>query len=130
MKHSVFVYGTLRRGERNHHLLEQATFVKQTIAQPFNLFSVGRFPYILKSNTLTDRIIVELFYIDSEILEKLDALEDYYGKGDPRNLYERILIQDGNGHEGWIYVFCDHKLPVYRPNAWLIPHGDWTKRDL
>lgn len=125
---SVFVYGTLRRGERNHRLLENTRYVSELDLPGFQLFTLGRFPFILPDESGQSIIRVEHFMVSPGVLAQLDRLEDYYGPSHPDNLYDRITASSPAGASGWLYVFSEQKLPIYRRSARLLEHGDWTRR--
>ena len=67
-------------------------------------------------------------------LRILDELEDYYGPGDPRNEYERIVVAavDGKGaeHHAYMYVYTNEQENWLSHNAVHLPGGDWLHREL
>ena len=99
-KNYVFVYGTLRKGYWNHHILENSRFIGLAITKDkYSLFADG-IPYVVKI-PLT-QIKGEVYEVDSDTLERLDALE-----GHP-NFYKRELIDvilDGKTIKAWIYFY-------------------------
>ncbi len=112
--HLVFVYGTLKRGGCNHHLLQGAEPLGSHRTAPrFTLYDLGRYPGVRPGGR--SAIHGELYRVDTETLARLDLLEDY-----PR-LYDRVLIPTSQG-QAWIYLLnrrCE------RPQ---IPGGRWEIR--
>jgi len=122
----VFVYGTLRKEERNSYLLKDAVFERLLQLKGFEMYSLGSYPFILPSSS-EKIIIAESYLVDEIILEKLDLLEEYFGEGHPDNRYDRIDVRDELGRSGSIYVFSPLKWPSYKTKAKLLPSGDWKK---
>lgn len=95
MSRGIFVYGTLRMGECNHHLLRP--FLREAtpaIARGMALYPVTpRYPGMVEG---TGSVVGEYVVIEPdrwlEALAVLDRLEDYAGPGDPANEYDRRLI--------------------------------------
>ncbi|EXJ15740.1 gamma-glutamylcyclotransferase family protein [Imhoffiella purpurea] len=112
MHHRVFVYGTLLRGDVNHHLLEGAEFLGPHRTAPcFGLYLLGAYPGIARGGTTAVR--GEVFRVDGAGLRRLDHLEDY-----PR-LYDRQRIPTPYGW-AWIYLYRGSL-----ENRPLIRGGDW-----
>ena len=79
--HRVFVYGTLKRGLHNHVLLERAraSFVgaARTTRPSFAmLLADAGYPYVVKTTTDARAIDGEVYVVDDDTLERLDALEE------------------------------------------------------
>jgi gamma-glutamylcyclotransferase (GGCT)/AIG2-like uncharacterized protein YtfP len=112
VRHRVFVYGTLRRGEVNHRLLEGAEFLGAHRTAPcFKLFLLGAYPGLTRGGA--SAIAGEVYAVDSACLRRLDRLEEY-----PR-LYDRQLIPTPFGR-AWIYLYRGRL--EGRP---VIQGGDW-----
>jgi len=97
MEHRVFVYGTLLRGEVNHHLLTAARFLGEHRTEPrFTLLVLGAYPgLVARGDTAVQG---EVYAVDAAGLRRLDQLEDY-----PR-LYDRRLIPTDHG-SAWVYLY-------------------------
>jgi gamma-glutamylcyclotransferase (GGCT)/AIG2-like uncharacterized protein YtfP len=94
----VFVYGTLRKGECNHHLLEHSEYLGLYETEPnYALFNVGSYPGVTEGNS---RVIGEVYRIDGTVLEQLDLLEDVPIE------YVRETIDTPYGN-AWIYIYSD-----------------------
>ncbi len=111
----VFVYGTLRRGQRYHRLLEGARFLgMHRTADRYTMVHLGAYPGVIGGGR--QAIVGEVYQIDPAMLARLDRLEDC-----PRE-YRRQLIVTPYGY-AWIYLFRGR--PGSRPQ---IPSGDWLAR--
>ena len=86
--HRVFVYGSLKRGLDNHHLLNTAVFAgKASTAASFRMMD-GPYPVLRHSDTDGWRVSGELYEVDDLTLKALDDLE-----GVDEHLYDRIEIE-------------------------------------
>jgi gamma-glutamylcyclotransferase (GGCT)/AIG2-like uncharacterized protein YtfP len=80
--HRVFVYGTLRRGHRNHCLLEKSAFVGEAATlRPYWMVATGAFPVVLDAVPADFgfpplAVAGEIYHVDDATLEQLDRLED------------------------------------------------------
>lgn len=112
MRHQVFVYGTLLRGEVNHHRLTGAEFLGGCRTEPcFTLFNLGAYPGLARGGRTA--ITGEVYRVDGAGLRHLDRLEDY-----PR-LYDRQLIATPFGR-AWVYLYRGDLggRPVIRGGDW------------
>lgn len=115
LSHRVLVYGTLRQGESNHHLLSDSQFLGNVVTQAhFQLFDLGPYPAAIKGE---QSLIAEVYLVADETMRKLDILEDY------PNEYERELVTTPHGL-AWIYLYQNKDLLKKE-----ISSGDWCKRD-
>jgi len=109
---AVFVYGTLRRGEANHHWLGNAPLLGQhRTAARYTLLDLGPYPAAIATGNTA--IVGELYGLDNGLLARLDELEDY-----PRE-YTRARIPVPQG-SAWMYLY---RLPP--ADAVIILGGDW-----
>lgn len=113
-QHKVFVYGTLMRGESNHHLLRQARFFGPARTPPgYRLFTAGTYPVLCPGGR--HAIAGEVYGITQQELILLDELEEY-----PR-FYQRRFIGTPFG-PAWIY-YQNHP-PT---GAQLLASGSWRR---
>ncbi|XP_045481657.1 putative gamma-glutamylcyclotransferase CG2811 isoform X2 [Harmonia axyridis] len=108
--HKVFVYGTLKTGEPNHHvfkgnmegryklLCDAATVEKY----PLIIGTKYNIPFLLQEPGTGHNVKGELYEVDDKVLTVLDELEDH------PNFYVReevdvISSKDSNIHKAWIY---------------------------
>lgn len=114
MQHLVFVYGTLRKGECNHHFLENSQFLGGCqSAQDYRLYDLGAYPAVSAGN---QAINGEVYLIDEVTLQALDKLEDVPVE------YRRETIETPFG-QAWIYLYQDSSKLVQE-----IESGDWCQR--
>jgi gamma-glutamylcyclotransferase (GGCT)/AIG2-like uncharacterized protein YtfP len=93
----VFVYGTLRREQVNHHLLEAARFCGHHTTGPwYKMVNLGSYPGVVKRGRT--RIQGEVYEVGPETMAMLDRLEGY------PTLYTRELIPTPWGR-AWIYLY-------------------------
>ncbi|XP_022224544.2 putative gamma-glutamylcyclotransferase CG2811 isoform X2 [Drosophila obscura] len=110
MSARVFVYGTLKSGEPNHHWLTkkengQARFLgRGTTAVKFPLVVGTRYniPFLLARPGDGHNIQGEIYEVDEAMFSKLDQLEDY------PNYYDReqqtIRTEVDGPMECWLYL--------------------------
>lgn len=91
----LFVYGTLKKGEKNHHRLDGSDFLKQEKLFGFKR-SEGIGPAIMPGGE-DDLVEGELYQVDSEVLDKIDEYE-----GDE---YIRELVELDDGSEAYAYIY-------------------------
>lgn len=85
---NVFVYGTLKRGYRNHHHLAGQKFLGEArTAAGYTLYSMGNHPGMVRSTDASHDVAGELWEVDDDCLVRLDILE-----GVGKKLYERVSI--------------------------------------
>ncbi|MCG6873394.1 MAG: gamma-glutamylcyclotransferase [Gammaproteobacteria bacterium] len=110
----VFVYGTLRKGEKNHHWLSGARWLGDWRTPPrYALMDLGGYPGVRPGGRTAIR--GEVYRLGPGILRQLDRLEAAPVE------YRRILIRSPWG-PAWIYL---HRGDVRgRP----LPGGDWLRR--
>ncbi|MES9821043.1 MAG: gamma-glutamylcyclotransferase family protein [Candidatus Thiodiazotropha sp.] len=108
----VFVYGTLRQGEVNHHLLSGAEFCGEHMTRPqYRMLNLGAYPGVVDGGSTA--IVGEIYRIDKKQFVHLDRLEAY------PVLYNRKLIPTRWGR-AWIYLYRGNRSA--RP---VIPSGNW-----
>lgn len=96
----VFVYGSLKRGFHNHHLLETSELLGEaTSCDRFVMWGAG-FPF-LASKSRGHRVAGELYLVDLETLQCLDHLE-----GHPRfyRRQSRLFRTGRTRRRAWIYL--------------------------
>jgi gamma-glutamylcyclotransferase (GGCT)/AIG2-like uncharacterized protein YtfP len=113
----VFVYGTLRRGYGNHHLLEEGARLLDTArtAQAYALYAL-EIPFAIKAQAVSP-LRGELYAVDDACLARLDELEEHPA------WYRRELVEvvtdHGDNHLAWLYFYPE-------PRGGLVPSGDYA----
>jgi gamma-glutamylcyclotransferase (GGCT)/AIG2-like uncharacterized protein YtfP/cation transport regulator ChaC len=118
--HKLFVYGTLRGGESNHGLLGAPHCVSLLAQVSGFMVDTGfGYPAMIEGS---GKVCGEIYEIDEETLLRIDALEAYYGPGDPRNLYERVETA-AYTDQGEVKVMTYVSSRFSYDSS--IPYGDW-----
>jgi gamma-glutamylcyclotransferase (GGCT)/AIG2-like uncharacterized protein YtfP len=114
---TVFVYGTLMNGERNHRVLAGAEHLgaARTVAR-FKMFDLGSYPGIIAGGRTS--ISGELYRVDAATLAKVDRLE-----GHP-DIYRRtpIELEGGGSAEAYVLRTTEGR------RVTEIPSGNWRER--
>ena len=96
----IFVYGTLKKGKRAHHLLSGAKLIGSGIVRGYDMYIVSDYPGIVKGE---GTVKGEVYEVDEDILKKLDEYE-----GVPL-LYTRIedtvKLENGRQLRANIYLY-------------------------
>lgn len=90
--HRVFVYGTLKRGEPNHSLIQDtkngyAKFLgigRTMTPYPLVIATKYNIPFLLRKSGIGNLVFGEIYDVDTAMLKKLDELEEHPA------LYERF----------------------------------------
>jgi gamma-glutamylcyclotransferase (GGCT)/AIG2-like uncharacterized protein YtfP len=108
-------YGSLRRGLHNYQRFESHLHYQFSCwLKGYQLYSFGEFPFAIKTHRDEDKILVEVFEIaHEEIQRQIDDLELGYGY-----FIEEILIDEKPVK---IYLFEN------KANYPLAAGGDWVK---
>ncbi|RKL69339.1 gamma-glutamylcyclotransferase [Salipaludibacillus neizhouensis] len=120
----LFVYGTLRKGQSNNQIIENASIFSAQARIKGKLYDTGyEYPaLVLKGDTY---VFGEIHEVDDKLLPKLDMLEDY-DESRLDNLYYRtkkMIETDKGAVEAWVYVI-DHQHEQELNQ--LVPFQDWS----
>lgn len=125
----LFVYGTLRRGERadinKNALVHSVSFIKNDSINGL-MYHIGAFPGVkllsapeAEYDPKLGAVIGEVYYIgDHSVSSILDHYEGYHEDG--TGLYNRFQVWTAGGRLVWVYT--------YNPDVisdQLIETGDW-----
>lgn len=100
----VFLYGTLKVGEKNHCLLQNpkngiAKFLCKattTIKLPLVVATKYNIPFLINKPTLGSYVTGEIFEVNSQMLSILDELEDVGNYYDRTTMTFNLGINEGN----------------------------------
>lgn len=104
MMHSLFVYGTLKRGAagEGRRLLRGAEFVSRA-STTGALYDLGRYPGLVRRTTTRERVFGELYQLPDDsgdlILRQLDAYEG--NEFTRRRVY--VMLPNGKKRIAWVY---------------------------
>ena len=122
----VFVYGTLKKGRGNHHLLASSDFIGNVhTSEKFLLFHCG-FPLVRKPTEEEDygtyyqaTVKGEVYRVTPPVLASLDRLE-----GHPR-FYERRVtaMKEAPDDEIWMYHWASSGGAGVIDGGLRAPHG-------
>ena len=118
---AVFVYGSLMTDFWNRRLMRNAKV--RPGATNGTMFSLGSFPGIFDIGDGAVR--GEFAVVNDAVLDALDYLEGN-GRFYTRVL-KRVVLDDGEEREAWIYCLPINRLREARGNWTLIPDGDWRR---
>lgn len=101
----VMVYGSLKKGFGNHHLLSRSEFVGNAVTKDshFSMISLGSFPGVFDEGS--NKIKGEVYFVDEMTLRSLDRLESE-GSFYSRREYPMVL-SDGTELDCFIYILLD-----------------------
>lgn len=118
----IGVYGTLRKGGHNHHLLHGAEYILSMHLSGYRMYSCGGFPVVFKEGKdYKGGIEIEVYRVSDAELQAIDRLE-----GHPE-WYQRVVIGNlsitDTPDDLSIYIMGDES---YRKNP-PVHSGDWIK---
>ena len=92
----VFVYGTLKQGFENNHLLAESEFIGNGITKCMYpmVAIVKAYPYLIDDENHGKFVKGEVYKIDKNTLNKLDRLEGYPEHYNRRNITVNINHQE------------------------------------
>jgi len=112
----VAVYGTLKRGYGNHMLLANSIYIADGYTEePYPLVVHGSgLPFLIDKPGVGKKVRVEVYLVDSDTLNTLDALEghpDWYQRKEKEVLCTGLSSGGFNYHNAiltpWIYMAPD-----------------------
>lgn len=103
----IFVYGSLKRGFMNHHVMERAAgkFLGTAVTtDDYDMVDLGAFPGVVSPGNF--QIKGEVFLVDNhEIIDRLEGHPNFYRR-------ERVIVQgiekepfDKAEWDVWMYIY-------------------------
>lgn len=89
---AIFVYGTLRKGGRNHHLLSSAQFIGDAKTKRRFVMRASSIPFVSDAQQVSF-IQGEVYVLNDECLEAIDHLESFHPNAPELSWYEREEIE-------------------------------------
>jgi gamma-glutamylcyclotransferase (GGCT)/AIG2-like uncharacterized protein YtfP len=126
----IFVYGTLRRGERMDLTKQKRNWELDFVTRDRingQMFTLGAYPGVKHVNSRFDpndpTVIGEVFRLRGQsIVAILDAYEGYNADAPTTGLYNRCQVRSERGRIVWVYTYNGMVLPEQ-----LIESGDWCR---
>lgn len=95
----LFVYGTLKRGLKNHFRMNNARFVGTACTAPrFRLLHLGGFPGLIRDAQNGYSVTGELWSVPDDTLQALDEFEG-------KHVFERQSVELSDGASADAYIF-------------------------
>lgn len=128
MLHTIFVYGTLKRGFANHALMQGGTYIGEaTTRLTYPMVVQGKHfsPVIIPEPGQGHRIKGEIWRVDDAHLAKLDILEGVHlPTGYIREKIE-VEMKDGDAvADVWVYFKPRDRITIIHSE----PHSDYQDR--
>jgi gamma-glutamylcyclotransferase (GGCT)/AIG2-like uncharacterized protein YtfP len=117
--HKLAVYGTLKRGQYNHDVLDGAKWIGAERVPGFVMLHHGGFPAAARFDRRC-AISVEVYELDDKVLARCDKLE-----GTDSGFYKRIEVESPIYGTMYMYIQTPTEIPL---NAKWVPCGDWLGR--
>lgn len=113
----LFVYGTLKRGQRNHPILLGEKYLGDAITSPnYTLVDLGDYPGMIEKPFGGLAVRGEIFEIPSELLIELDKIED---SPSLFNL-EPITLADGSSAFSYMYKQSIEGARILSEGVWPV----------
>lgn len=99
----IFVYGTLKRGYRAHHLIDHSDnrFIGEALSQPrYHIYDLGGFPGMKENLAVDGGVRGEIYEVNDTTLQLLDRYECV-----DSGLFERREIELEDGTTALAYFF-------------------------
>ena len=104
----IFVYGTLKKGGKNHFFLQDSKFIRYETLKGYSIYDIKHgFPLMFKTEE-NSKVYGEVYEIDSDTLMRIDGLENegrfYERVNDSKLDYEYYVTMDRKRYEENYYT--------------------------
>ena len=129
----VFVYGTLKKGERAHERMEGSRLIATAELQPeYKLLDCGRFPALVKASNGTNYVPGEIYEVTKPVLKNLHeyegvssglfyfdflSLDNFEIVNEPES---NLTVKMFNRHLAFGYLFGNDKINLPEIPYWSI----------
>jgi gamma-glutamylaminecyclotransferase len=97
----LFVYGALKRGQRNHRLIADQTFLGEVATEPrYRVFDLGPYPGLVVDEANGLAVRGELWAVSACCLAELDEFEEV-----PGPFVRETVAIDGRDEEVFAYFW-------------------------
>ncbi len=112
----LFVYGSLKRGFFNHHLICEMDLISvDRTRDKYCMLDLGPFPGVIDSRQVSS-IQGEVFEVDDQLLRKLDLFEgDHYFR-------KQVYLE--RSPQAWMYFLFADMLKMTYP---VVDSGIWNE---
>ena len=128
MTHTIFVYGTLKRGFANHGLMAGAAFMgeaRTVAAYPMVVQGQSFSPVMMPEPGVGNRIVGALWQVDTAKLVELDHLEStHLPTGYFRQMIEVEAQAGGGVSTAWVYFKPRDRVTIIHSQS----HADYQDR--
>ncbi len=117
-KNIAFTYGTLMKGQRNHHYLRDENYIGDSVLKDYGLLELGSFPGAIKAEGMN--VYGELYSLSEKEKENIDYLEGSL------YVYKECFFKS----EGKLYYagFYEYAYPEQADRyEFRIPYGKWDR---
>lgn len=126
----LFIYGTLRQGERSDLRKQAHNFEVDFISRDKingRMYHIGSFPGVkdvsLRFDDMGPIVVGEVFRLRSQaIIAILDAYEGYDADNPSQGLFDRCQVHTERGRLAWVYIYNARVR-----SEQLIESGDWCR---
>ncbi len=126
---SVFVYGTLKPGESNHHYCGDCILGQAPALVRGRLYALpAGYPAMTAGEGWVKGVC--LTFADDQILQVLDELEAYSPGQPDQNEYQRVWVALFNGGQdligyGWTYQMSEER--IEQEGGRFLRSGEWPR---
>ena len=96
----IFVYGTLKKGYRNHFYLENALYEGTAVLKDYEMFDLGTYPGIRTHQG--SMVEGELYIVDEEMKKHIDELEE---EGSLYRCVKVEVLKNNQKVEAYVYEY-------------------------
>ena len=108
---TFFVYGTLMTGCTNHHVIGTEAIERIVRAKMHNvdlyMYDKSYFPCMIAGQgEVTGELVTIKEHAFEKIIARMDRLEGYISPNNPKNFYDRIIMQAEDDHGEIVEAYC------------------------